>query len=69
VKAGARSAIATLWHINDGATEQLMREFYSKWPGTDKARALQLAQQQLLKDPWFRHPAYWAPFLLINDWR
>jgi CHAT domain-containing protein len=33
-----------------------------------KARALQSAQQQLLAGNSFRHPYYWAPFLVINNW-
>ncbi|RKZ43783.1 MAG: hypothetical protein DRQ41_04395, partial [Gammaproteobacteria bacterium] len=34
-----------------------------------KAKALQAAQQYLLKQPRYQHPAYWASFLLIGDWR
>jgi len=26
------------------------------------------AQIHLLGDPNYQHPAYWAPFLLINNW-
>ncbi|RKZ73625.1 MAG: hypothetical protein DRR19_30800 [Candidatus Parabeggiatoa sp. nov. 1] len=33
-----------------------------------KAQALQNAQNQLAKQRKFRHPAYWAPFLLIGNW-
>jgi hypothetical protein len=29
--------------------------------------ALQRAQLQILKEPLYRHPMYWAPFLLINN--
>jgi CHAT domain-containing protein len=71
VQAGAKSALGTLWHINDKATSQLFGAFYEKLfdPRYTKAGALQFAQQKLLHDTWFRHPGYWAPFLLINDWR
>ena len=71
VEAGARSAVATFWHINDRAASELIQHFYSKLfqPGVNKAEALQFAQRECLKDPWLRHPAYWAAFLLINDWR
>jgi CHAT domain-containing protein len=33
-----------------------------------KAKALQKAQQKVAALPEFRHPAFWAPFLLIGNW-
>lgn len=30
--------------------------------------ALQRAQLTLFDHPIYRHPAYWAPFLLLNNW-
>jgi len=70
LRAGARSAIATLWFIDDEATSRLITEFYQQIQDTSmsKARALQLAQLKLLKEQRFEHPAYWAPFLLIGNW-
>lgn len=70
VKAGARSALATLWHINDQATSVLVSDFYSQIvkPSISRAIALQHAQLKLLQDPRYEHPAYWSPFLLINNW-
>jgi len=70
VKAGARSALATLWYINDQASSELVAEFYRQLrkPGMSRGKALQLAQLKLLKDPRYKHPCYWAPFLLINNW-
>ena len=70
IKAGARSAVATLWFINDEASSTLMAEFYRQLqsPSISKAIALQRAQQKLLDDPVYQHPAYWAPFLLLNNW-
>jgi CHAT domain-containing protein len=71
VKAGARSALATLWFVNDRATATLMSEFYSQLAGdrsVSKARALQLAQQKMLADRRYHHPCYWAPYLLIGNW-
>jgi filamentous hemagglutinin family protein len=70
VRAGARSALATLWYINDQASSELVTEFYRqlRMPSVSRAMALQRAQIHLLDDPEYRHPAYWAPFLLINNW-
>jgi len=70
VKAGARSALATLWFINDEATSNLVVEFYRQLqnPSVSRATALRRAQLQLLNDRRYTHPGYWSPFLLINNW-
>ncbi|GJL53563.1 MAG: hypothetical protein NPIRA02_06950 [Nitrospirales bacterium] len=71
IKAGAKSALASLWPIDDEATSKLVSEFYrqiSEDPTTSKAVALQRAQQILKRHPQYRHPRYWSPFLLIGNW-
>jgi CHAT domain-containing protein len=70
IKAGARSALATLWFINDEASAELVSEFYRQLrnPKLSKAQALQLSQQRLLSDRVYEHPAYWSAFLLLNNW-
>ena len=70
IKSGARSALATLWSIDDAATSQLVVEFYKqlKNPELSKAKALQQAQLIILSDIRYRHAGYWAPFLLIGNW-
>lgn len=68
VKAGARSALATLWFVNDQSSTLLVSAFYRNLPGSSKASALQQAQLELIADSRYRHPGYWAPFLLIGNW-
>ncbi len=70
VKAGARSALATLWFINDMASSLMIKQFYLqiKDPSVSRAAALQHAQLRLLEDSRYEHPGYWSPFLLINNW-
>ena len=71
IKAGAKSAVASLWFVNDESTSLLIAEFYRNLmqnPTLSKAKALQQAQQKVASLPEFRHPAYWAPFLLIGNW-
>jgi CHAT domain-containing protein len=71
VKAGSRSALATLWFVNDQSTSALISEFYNQLrqsPSLSKARALQAAQIKLLNDRRYRHPCYWSPYLLIGNW-
>jgi filamentous hemagglutinin family protein len=71
VEAGAQSALATLWYVDDASSGRLMTEFYRALadPGASRARALQRAQQSLIAAREFRHPAYWAPFVLIGSWQ
>ncbi|MEM8949004.1 MAG: CHAT domain-containing protein [Pseudomonadota bacterium] len=71
VKSGARSALASLWHVNDQASSILIADFYERLqsqPGITKAEALQQAQVETKKDLRFRHPAYWAPLVMIGNW-
>ena len=70
IKAGARSALASLWFIDDQATSELVGEFYRHLHNSimSKAEALRQAQLKILSEPLYNHPSYWAPFLLINNW-
>jgi len=70
LRSGARSAVATLWSIADESTAALVGKFYEALHAEDssKAVALQRAQVALLQDERYRHPYYWAPFLLIGNW-
>lgn len=72
VQAGAKSAIASLWFINDAATAKLATDLYAnlRKPNTTKAQALQTAQLALLESGGqFSHPAYWSPFILVGNWQ
>ena len=70
IKAGARSALATLWSVNDDVSSRLVAEFYRqlKDPSVSRVVALQKAQLKVLADPRYDHPGFWSPFLLINNW-
>jgi CHAT domain-containing protein len=70
LKAGARSAVATLWAINDDATSQLVTRFYEELKAgkVTKAQALRTAQLQLIGDQRYSHPAVWSPFLMLGNW-
>jgi CHAT domain-containing protein len=70
IKAGARSALATLWTVNDEASTVLVTEFYQQLHDASASRAvaLQRAQKKLLADSRYQHPAYWSLFLLLNNW-
>ena len=62
--AGARSIVASLWEVDDAATEQLMLSFYRNLDGHDKRDALRLAQiETRVKYP---QPMYWAAFQVVG---
>ncbi|MCL1468549.1 CHAT domain-containing protein [Argonema galeatum] len=70
VRSGARSTIASLWSVNDEATSELMTLFYRELaqPGVSKAESLRRAQLNLLNNPTYKHPFYWAAFVLVGNW-
>jgi CHAT domain-containing protein len=70
IRAGARSTLATLWAVNDDGTVQFIREFYQALlqPQTTKAEAVRTAQLSMLNSPEFKHPYFWAPFILVGNW-
>ena len=70
VRSGARSTLATLWQVNDEGTSLLMSDFYEKLADTSltKAEILQAVQINLLQNPDYQHPYFWAPFVLIGNW-
>ncbi|PAX48933.1 CHAT domain-containing protein, partial [Brunnivagina elsteri] len=70
VRSGVRSTLASLWTVSDESTADLMGTFYQELliSGVSKAQALRLAQLELLKKPEFKHPYYWAAFILVGNW-
>ena len=70
VRAGARSAIASLWSLDDEASVVFTREFYKHLgkPGISRAEAIRLAQTSMLQDPNFNHPRYWGAYVLVGSW-
>ncbi len=69
VRAGARSTLATLWSVNDRATSKLMSDFYHELADKKlpKADAVRQAQLSLLHSS-YKHPFYWAPYVLLGNW-
>ena len=71
VKAGARSTLATLWKVDANEYPgELMSKFYSELnKGVTKAKALQMAQLEFIKDDSDRKiPRSWAAYVMIENW-
>jgi len=71
--AGARSVVVSQWRVNSSSTSQLMKNFYEALArqndpnSRDKSQALREASLRLLKDRRYRHPFYWAGFVLVSS--
>ncbi len=68
--AGASSVVVCLWNINDRSSALLMKDFYSGLVnGKDKKEALQHAKFNMIHSEYkvYRHPYYWAPYVIIGN--
>ena len=71
VEAGAQSAIASLWQVNDVGTSALMQNFYQNFRGGEgRAEALRRAQLAMIaRGGAGADPNIWAAFTLLGAWR
>ncbi|HMG72143.1 MAG TPA: CHAT domain-containing protein [Pyrinomonadaceae bacterium] len=69
--AGASSVVASLWKVDDEATAELMKRFYTNMlqRGMTPAEALRAAQNSIRQEPQWSAPYYWAAFTLQGDYR
>jgi CHAT domain-containing protein len=69
--AGSRSVLATLWEVDDRSTVDLMNGFYRRLHPTGstggQASALAQIQRKLRSSASYKHPFYWAPFVLVGQ--
>lgn len=71
VQAGASSALASLWFVDDATTAKIATQFYAQLRNSqmNKAEALRAAQLAIIEGGGvFSRPGYWAPFILIGNW-
>ena len=68
--AGASSVVASLWEVDDRATAELMKLFYSNMlqRGMKTGEALRAAQNSIRQRPEWRSPHYWAAFTLQGEY-
>ena len=64
--AGASSVVASLWKVDDDATAELMKIFYTFMlqEGLSPSDALRRAQLKMLERRQWREPYYWAAFVI-----
>lgn len=70
--AGVPTMVASQWKVDSASTAKLMVDFHKHLRGDaatspqTKATALQKAALTLMKDPRYRHPYFWAGFVVIG---
>jgi CHAT domain-containing protein len=68
---GAKAVLATLWAVDDQSTSMLMAQMYRRRQEQHltKIEALRQAQLSLMAQSRYAHPFYWAPFILMGNWK
>jgi CHAT domain-containing protein len=69
--AGAKRVVASLWKVDDEATEELMSRFYKEMLEQNRSAAAALRQAQLAmwrQNRW-QPPFHWAAFVLQGEWQ
>jgi len=70
--AGAPTVGVSLWSVADKSTADLMTEFYKRLlasEGVSSGSAMRDAQLSMITGKKYSAPFYWAPFVLVGDWR
>jgi len=70
--AGAPTVGVSLWSVADKSTADLMTEFYKRLLASDTASpstSMREAQMAMIAGKKYSAPFYWAPFVLVGDWR
>ncbi|HEX8843486.1 MAG TPA: CHAT domain-containing tetratricopeptide repeat protein [Pyrinomonadaceae bacterium] len=71
--AGAPVVGVSLWSVSDQATANLMADFYQNLLAKDGTKpataALRTARLNMIAGQKYNAPFYWAPFILVGDWR
>lgn len=71
--AGAPTVGVTLWQVSDRSTVDLMGGFYrrllARQSPVSSAAALRAAQIEMITNRRYSAPFFWAPFVMVGDWR
>jgi CHAT domain-containing protein len=64
---GARNVVATLWRIEDRSAATFSELFYRALPTASPSVALAATQRQFIRSGRFRHPYYWAAYVVSGS--
>jgi len=66
---GARSVVATLWPVADQGAAAFAARFYVELDIDRVPESVARAQREMLADPRYAHPYYWAGYQVAGDGR
>jgi CHAT domain-containing protein len=67
--AGTESQLISLWKVDDEGTKDLMVSYYKRLiNNVGRSEALRQTQLEMLSNPTYQHPYYWAAFIPSGDW-
>lgn len=80
IHAGVPTVLSSLWKVSDFATPILIYQFYQNLKTKTRAEALRQASlmvmghhithgRRTVKELSLSHPFFWAPFVLVGDWK
>lgn len=70
--AGAPTVGVSLWSVADKSTADLMTDFYKRLLGAtpqSPGAAMRDAQLAMINGKHYSAPFYWAPFVLVGEWK
>lgn len=69
--AGSNRIIASLWKVDDAATSEFMKRFYTNHlqKGLQASKALQQTKIEMKNIKRYESQYYWAAFTLMGDWQ
>jgi CHAT domain-containing protein len=71
--AGAPTVGVSLWSVADKSTADLMTDFYKRYLSLAKpaaaSSAMRDAQLSMISAKKYSAPFYWAPFVLVGEWK
>ena len=71
LQAGAKSVISSAWKVDDDATAEFMKRFYTNLVAEQltPAAALRQTQIEMMQNTQFKSPFYWAAFTVQGEFR
>jgi CHAT domain-containing protein len=69
--AGAPTVGVSLWSVADKSTADLMTDFYRRMltGSSSPAASMRAAQVAMIEGKKYSAPFYWAPFVLVGEWK
>jgi CHAT domain-containing protein len=68
--AGGRSLLITHWAVESESAKEISTQtlqYFSQNPNAPKSASLRAAMLQVMSNSNYKHPAFWAPYVLVGD--